>query len=117
MTGAISLPGAWGPPTPGYAWPSQTSPYSPWALSYLTPYTAYQEPPLPDLQQLIKWVPWKQSVPIFQKDFKSLDDLATGSYDIFQHVSQRAVFRLTKRMPEVLRDPELQQLKMPQYLV
>lgn len=99
----------WKPPVPADAWPSGINPYSPWSLSYLTPFRAYQEPPLPHVRRVSNWVAWEQTIPIFQKNFKSLNELSRAKPDGFQHINQRAVFRLTKRMPEALRDPKLQQ--------
>ena len=103
------IPTGWKPPGAADSWPGSLKPYSPWALTYLTPYRAYQEPPLPQVQRVSRWLPWEQTVPIFQKNFKSLTELSRAKADPFQHISQRFVFRLTKRMPEVLQDPKLLQ--------
>lgn len=100
---------SWKPPVPSDAWPSGQNPYSPWSLSFLTPYRAYQEPPLPDVTRLSRYIPWEQTVPIFQKDFKSLTELSRSKGDQFMHISQRVVFRLTKKLPEALRAAKLKE--------
>jgi len=103
------IPTGWKPPAASDTWPGSLRPYSPWSLTYLTPYRVYQEPPLPHVRRVSEWYPWEQTVPIFQKNFKSLTELSRAKADPFQHISQRFVFRLTKRMPEVLQDPKLLQ--------
>jgi len=104
----MAFPG-WKPPVPADAWPTGVNPYSPWSLTYLTPYRAYQEPPLPDVQMVSRWLPWEQTVPIFQKDFKSLNDLSRAEADVFMHLNQRVVFRFTKKLPEALRVAKMQE--------